>query len=79
MNLTHAYEEMAPERRPQDPHLDGIGPRFKTLDRGCEYPDTMPQAINAERRSWRCEACGGYFDIFDLGAALDHEERLLIR
>jgi hypothetical protein len=28
---------------------------------------------------WRCEACGGYFDIFDLGAVLDHEEPLPIR
>jgi hypothetical protein len=45
MKLTHAYEEMAPEKRPQDPHLDGIGLRFQTLDHGCEYPDTMPQAI----------------------------------
>jgi len=54
MKLTQAYEEMAPEKRPQDQHLDGIGLRFKTLDHGCEYPDTMPQAIkliNAERRS----------------------------
>ena len=54
MNLTHAYEEMALEKRPQDQHLDGIGLRFKTLDHGCEYPDTMPQAIkliDAEGRS----------------------------
>ena len=54
MKLTHAYEEMAPEKRPQDPHLDGIGLRIQTLDHGCEYPDTMPQAIkliNVERRS----------------------------
>ncbi len=54
MNLTHAYEEMALEKRPQDPHLDGTGLRFKTLDHGGEYPDTMPQAIkliDAEGRS----------------------------
>jgi len=54
MTLTHAYEEMAPEKRPQDPHLDGTGLRFKTLDHGGEYPDTMPQAIkliDAEGRS----------------------------
>jgi hypothetical protein len=42
MTLTHAYEEMTPEKRPQ---MDGTGLRFKTLDHGGEYPDTMPQAI----------------------------------
>ena len=36
---------MTPERRPQDPHLDGTDLRFETLDHGGEYPDTMPQAI----------------------------------
>ena len=54
MNLTHAYEEMAPKKRPQDPYLNGTGLRFKTLDHGGEYPDTMPQAIkliDAEGRS----------------------------
>jgi len=25
--------------------MDGTGLRFETLDHGCEYPDTMPQAI----------------------------------
>jgi len=45
MTLTYAYEEMTPEKRPQGPHMDGTGLRFKTLDHGGEYPDTMPQAI----------------------------------
>jgi hypothetical protein len=25
---------------------------------------------------WKCEACGGYFDMRDLGAVLDHEGSL---
>jgi hypothetical protein len=25
---------------------------------------------------WKCEACGGYFDMRDLGAVFDHEEPL---
>jgi len=25
---------------------------------------------------WKCEACGGFFDIRDLGAVLEHEEPL---
>jgi hypothetical protein len=25
---------------------------------------------------WKCEACGGYFDMRDLGAVLEHEEPL---
>jgi hypothetical protein len=45
MKLTHRFQEMVAEKRPQDPHLDGTGLRFETLDHGGEYPDTMPQAI----------------------------------
>jgi hypothetical protein len=37
--------EMTPDKRPQDPHMDGTGLRFETFDHGGEYPDTMPQAI----------------------------------
>ena len=36
---------MTPEKRPQDPHMDGTGLRFETMEHGGEYPDTMPQAI----------------------------------
>jgi hypothetical protein len=46
--------EMTPEKRPQDPHMDGTGLRFETMEHGGEYPDTMPQAIkliDAEGRS----------------------------
>jgi hypothetical protein len=25
---------------------------------------------------WKCEQCGGYFDIRDLGAVLEHDEPL---
>jgi hypothetical protein len=25
---------------------------------------------------WKCEACGGWFDMRDLGSVLDHEEPL---
>jgi hypothetical protein len=25
---------------------------------------------------WKCKSCGGYFDMRDLGAVLDHEEPL---
>lgn len=38
----------------RDPHMDGTGLRFKTMEHGGEYPDTMPQAvklIDAEGRS----------------------------
>ena len=41
----HKFAEMTPDKRPQDPHMDGTGLRFETLDHGGEYPDTMPQAI----------------------------------
>jgi hypothetical protein len=52
--VTHEFEEMTPEKRPQDPFGDGAGLRFETLEHGGEYPDDMPQAIpvtDAEGRS----------------------------
>ena len=54
MKLTHKFAEMTADKRPQDPHMNGAGLRFETLDHGGEYPDTMPQAIkliDAEGRS----------------------------
>ena len=54
MKLIHKFEELMPERRPQDPRLDGSGLRFETMEHGGEYPDAMPQAIkliDAEGRS----------------------------
>ena len=45
MKLVHEFEELTPERRPQDPKLDGTGLRFETLEHGGEFPDAMPQAI----------------------------------
>ena len=54
MTLTRRFAEMTPEKRPQDPHMDGTGLRFETMGHGGEYPDTMPQAIRliaAEGRS----------------------------
>jgi hypothetical protein len=54
MKLTHRFAEMTPDKRPQDPHVDGTGLRFETLEHGGEYPDTMPHAIelaDAEGRS----------------------------
>jgi hypothetical protein len=52
--MTLEFEEMTPEKRPQDLSGDGTGLRFETLEHGGEYPDTMPQAIrvtDAEGRS----------------------------
>jgi hypothetical protein len=45
MRLIRRFAPLAPERRPQDEHLNGRGLRFETMDHGGEYPDTMPQAI----------------------------------
>ncbi|MDB5610493.1 MAG: hypothetical protein JWP25_7393 [Bradyrhizobium sp.] len=54
MKLTHKFAAMTPEKRPQDPSMDGGGLTFETMEHGGEYPDTMPQAIkltDAEGRS----------------------------
>jgi hypothetical protein len=45
MRLTRRFAALSPEKRPQDPELDGSGLRFETMDHGGEYPDAMPQAI----------------------------------
>jgi hypothetical protein len=50
----HEFEELTPDKRPQDPHGDGTGLTFTTLEHGGAYPDMMPQAIlvtDAEGRS----------------------------
>jgi hypothetical protein len=54
MKLTHRFAQLTPDKRPQDPNMDGTGLRFETMEHGGEYPDTMPQAIklvDAEGRS----------------------------
>jgi hypothetical protein len=54
MKIIYEFEELTPEKRPQDPHLNGAGLQFETLEHGGEYPDTMPQAVritDAEGRS----------------------------
>jgi hypothetical protein len=38
MKLIHRFGDMTPERRPQDPHMDGTGLRFETMEHGGEYP-----------------------------------------
>ena len=45
MKLTHHFEELPPEKRPQDPDMDGSRLRFETMEHGGQYPDAMPQAI----------------------------------
>jgi hypothetical protein len=54
MKFIHQFFELTPEKRPQDPNMDGTGLRFETMEHGGECPDTMPQAIkliDAEGRS----------------------------
>ena len=36
MKLTHKFAEMTPDKRPQDPHIDGTGLRFDTMEHGGE-------------------------------------------
>jgi hypothetical protein len=55
MKLAHKFAEMTPEKRPQDPHMDGTGLRFETLEHGGEYPHAPShQLINAESRCCIC-------------------------
>ena len=75
MKLTHKFEEMTPEKRPQDPSMNGTGLRFETMEHGGEYPDTMPQAIkvtDAEGRSMPITQDGKVVDSY--GYSFDPEE-----
>ena len=54
MKLVRQFPELTPEKRPQDPSMDGTGLHFETMEHGGDYPDTMPQAVklvDAEGRS----------------------------
>jgi hypothetical protein len=33
-------------------------------------------ALREAEHCWKCKFCGGYFDMRDLGAVLEHEEPL---
>lgn len=69
MKLAHIYEEMTPEKRPQDPTLDGAGWRFETMEHGGEEPDCMPQAIRATDAEGR--SCV-YLPVTVSGRVVDH-------
>ena len=45
MKLTHKFAEMTPEKRPQDPHMDGTGLRFQTMEHG-GFPTQCPKPSN---------------------------------
>ena len=46
-HLIHFYQELPPERRPQDSTGDGAGWTFELLEHGGDYPEAMPQANRA--------------------------------
>jgi hypothetical protein len=41
------FDELVPDKRPQDIHGDGRDWKFETSERGGNEPDAMPQAITA--------------------------------
>jgi hypothetical protein len=41
------FDELTPEKRPQDPYGDGRDWIFVTCEHGGDEPDNMPQAIEA--------------------------------
>jgi hypothetical protein len=52
MKLTHRFAQLTPEKRPQDPNMDGNGLRFETMEHG-GIPTRCPaiKLVNAEGRS----------------------------
>jgi hypothetical protein len=43
MKLTHEFEELSPEKRPQDPDMDGTGLRFRPLSTVASFPTPCPR------------------------------------
>jgi hypothetical protein len=43
MKLTRRFAQLTPEKRPQDPNMDGTGLRFETMEHGGEYPTPCPR------------------------------------
>lgn len=54
IRTSHTYEQMTPDKRPQDPTLDGAGCTFETLEHGGSEPDSMPHYV---RNLACCETC----------------------
>ena len=77
MKLIDRFPELSPEKRPQDPRLDGSGLRFEPIEHGGEYPDTMPQAVkvtDADGRSCIYVPVSQDGRVVDsLGASLTHD------
>jgi hypothetical protein len=50
MKLTHKFAEMTPDKRPQDPHMDGTGLRFE--DNGARQRISRPNAPSDQTDRW---------------------------
>jgi hypothetical protein len=51
--------------------------KIKTIPRGTIIgTQTGGPPLDERTRFFKCESCGGYFNIFDFGAVLEHEEPL---
>jgi hypothetical protein len=51
MTLTHKFVEMTPDKRPQDPYMDGTGLHFETMEHGGEYPDAADVCFSGEKQT----------------------------
>ena len=47
-----------------------------TIARGTIIGKVTGSSLTEAEHFWKCEACGGWVDMRDLGAVLDHEEPL---
>jgi hypothetical protein len=43
MKLTHRFAQLTPEKRPQDPNMDGTGLRFETMEHGGNIQTPRPK------------------------------------
>ncbi|MFL6802873.1 MAG: hypothetical protein ACJ8FM_02720 [Xanthobacteraceae bacterium] len=74
----HTYEEMTPEKRPQDPHMDGTGLRFEPREH--HGLDLCPEAViltDAEGRHCTYVAQGKFSDEAERPQDSDRDGRSL--
>ena len=65
MKLTRRFAEMTPDKRPQDPHMDGTGLRFDGMEmiRFGAFAGLPKQLLQASAKIW--ESAGFKVALFD--------------
>jgi hypothetical protein len=74
---TSRFENRNPDQAERSQEMTKIARMTPTIPRGTiTGKRTGGPPLSEAEHFHKCEACGGWFDMRDLGAVLDHEEPL---